>query len=160
MKDVFLDLISQHQGLIHKICKLYRDGKEDRQDLFQEIVYQLWKSYPQFRQESSVTTWMYRVALNTALSSFRKQKPPVSYTDSLPDTEAGYPEEEGQEEQLFRALKHLKDGEKAIVSLFLEDMSYREMAEILGISENNVGVRINRIKSKLKEIIKELSYGS
>ena len=159
-KDEFLDLITQHQGIIHKVCRLYRDTPEDRQDLFQEIVYQLWKSYPAFRKESGITTWMYRISLNTALASFRKKSTSINYTDQVPDQIAAQEEADEQQEQLFAALKQLSEGERALVSLFLEDMSYRQMAEVLGISESNVGVRLNRIKSKLKNIIKEYSHGS
>lgn len=160
MKEVFPELISRHQGIIHKVCKLYRDTPDDRQDLFQEIVYQLWKAYPKFREEAGITTWMYRIALNTALASFRKATPQLSYTDALPDlpVETGHEADE-QQEQLFSALKQLNDADKALVSLFLEDMSYKQMAEVLGLSESNVGVRLNRIKNKLKQIIKEHSHG-
>lgn len=160
MKDEFLVLISKHQGIVHKICRLYRDSLEDKQDLFQEIVYQLWKSYPTFRQESSVTTWMYRIALNTALASFRKPVPPVSYTDSLPDLASEHQEADEQHEQLFSALKQLNEGERALVSLYLEDLSYKDISEILGVSESNVGVRLNRVKNKLKQLVKVHSYGS
>ncbi|TPE45851.1 RNA polymerase sigma factor [Pontibacter mangrovi] len=161
MKDAFLALIAKHQGILHKLCRLYRDTSEDRQDLFQEIVYQLWKAFPQFRQEASITTWMYRVALNTALASFRKRVPTLRYTDTLPDTLSNYEATaEGQQEQLFGALKQLNDADKALISLFLEDMTYKEMALVLGISENNVGVRLNRIKSKLKLIVKKQNHES
>ncbi|MEJ8801843.1 RNA polymerase sigma factor [Pontibacter sp. H249] len=161
MKNDFLELITQHQGIIHKLCKLYRDTPEDRQDLFQEVVYQLWKSFPNFRQESSITTWMYRISLNTALSDFRKVTPAIDYTDALPDIlSESSTQDDDQQVQLFKALKQLNDGEKALVSLFLEDMSYKDIAEVLGISESNVGVRLSRIKSKLKNIIKVYSHGS
>ncbi|MBC5991542.1 RNA polymerase sigma factor [Pontibacter cellulosilyticus] len=161
MKDAFLELISQHQGIIHKICRLYRDTPEDRQDLFQEVVYQLWKSYPKFRQEASISTWMYRIALNTALASLRKPTLKINYTDTLPDIlseSSTYADD--QQEQLFKALKQLNDGEKALVTLFLEEMSYKEMADVLGISEGNVGVRLNRIKNKLMNLIITHSHGS
>ena len=161
MKDAFLELISRHQGIIHKICRLYRDTPEDRQDLFQEVVYQLWKSYPKFRQEAGISTWMYRIALNTALASLRKPTLKINYTDSLPDIlSESTPYADDQQEQLFKALKQLNDGEKALVTLFLEDMSYKEMADVLGISEGNVGVRLNRIKNKLKNLIITHSHGS
>ncbi|WP_299703971.1 sigma-70 family RNA polymerase sigma factor [uncultured Pontibacter sp.] len=160
MKEEFLDLIKQHQGIIHKICKLYRDSLENRQDLFQEIVYQLWKSYPKFRQESGVTTWMYRISLNTALASFRKQTTPIKYTDSVPDLVEEQSSSNDGYEQLLIALKQLNEGERAVISLYLEDLSYKEISEIVGISESNVGVRLNRIKNKLKQLVKEHSYGS
>ncbi len=160
MKEAFVGLVSQHQRIVYKICRLYRDSLEDRQDLFQEIVYQLWKSYPKFREESAVTTWMYRIALNTALASFRKPASPVSYTASLPDLASDHHDVNEQQEQLFTALKQLNEGERALVSLYLEDLSYKDISEILGVSESNVGVRSNRVKNKLKQIVKEHNYGS
>jgi RNA polymerase sigma factor (sigma-70 family) len=141
--------------MVHKICYLYRDSKEDREDLFQEITFQLWKAWPQFKSEAKVTTWMYRVALNTAIAVFRKKRPKLEYPDVLPDL----PDEELNEEaayrqtQLFAALKQLDATEKAIITLYFEEMSYRQIAEVLGISENNVGVKINRIKNKIQKFI-------
>ncbi|WP_114783198.1 RNA polymerase sigma factor [Botryobacter ruber] len=154
MEKEFLELIGPHQAIIHKICRLYRHTPEDREDLFQEVVYQLWKAFPQFKGNASVSTWMYRIALNTALATFRKQRPVVNYTDTLPDMAEGAenPQAE-QEERLFQALSGLSDVEKALVSLYLDDFSYRALADVLGISESNVGVRLNRIKAKLKQTL-------
>jgi len=154
MEKAFLELIERQQAIIHKICRLYRNSPEDRQDLFQEVVYQLWKSFPNFRQQSSVSTWLYRIALNTALATFRKPQPTINYTNASPEFSAETYTVNEQEEQLFAALQQLNDADKAFVALYLEDFSYREMAEVLGISENNVGVRLSRIKSRLKQTIK------
>jgi RNA polymerase sigma-70 factor (ECF subfamily) len=134
---------------------MYRDRKEDQEDLFQEIVYQLWKSFPSFKGDSKVSTWIYRVALNTAMAIYRKQRVPISYHEELgehihPHSEAGISE---NEERLFLALRTLSDPDKAVISLFLEDFSYREMADIIGITESNVAVRLNRIKVKLKKML-------
>lgn len=149
----FIQLIDQHQGIIHKICRLYRDVKEDREDLFQEIVFQLWKSLPSFSGKASFSTWMYRVALSTAIVTFRKKKPQIILTPELPD-EPEAPQESEQTDQLFAALKKLNDEEKALITLYLEELSYREIAEITGITENNVGVKLNRIKSKIQQLLK------
>ena len=151
----FLVLIQEHQGIIHKICRLYRDGKEDREDLFQEITYQLWKSFPSFKGEAKVSTWMYRIALNTAIASFRKKRLNVEYHPVLPDL----PDEEVDEEyairqeSLFITLKQLNESERAIIALYLDDLSYRQIAEIIGINENNLGVKLNRIKLKIQKLL-------
>ena len=156
MEKEFLEAIHDYQKIISKICRLYRDSREDQEDLFQEIVYQLWKSYPGFKRESKVSSWIYRIALNTAIAIYRKSKIPIDYYQEFP--EHIHPSDEKpvseKEEQLFSALRKLSDSEKAVISLYLEDFSYQEIAEITGLSESNVGVRLNRIKNKLKEILK------
>jgi RNA polymerase sigma factor (sigma-70 family) len=156
MEKEFLNTIYTHQKIIYKVCKLYRDSKEDQEDLFQETIYQLWKSYPAFSGEAKISSWMYRITLNTAIAVFRKKnKLSVDYHETFPEhihPAAGL-QVSDNEERLFNALKTLNDAEKAIVSLYLEGFSYSEMAAITGISENNVGVRLNRIKNKLKQIL-------
>lgn len=149
----FIQLINRHQGIIHKICRLYRDSPEDREDLFQEIVFQLWKSVPTFNNEATFSTWMYRVALSTAIVAFRKKKPQIIYTPVLPDKPETLQEHE-QTGQLFAALKKLDDDEKALITLYLEELSYKEIAAITGITENNVGVKLNRIKNKIQQLLK------
>jgi len=155
MQKAFLKTIQLHQKIIHKVSRVYRDTREDQQDLFQEIVYQLWKSFPGFRGDSKVSTWIYRIALNTAIASFRKPKIPTDQFENIPD-QLHHNEEPGiseNEERLYVALRQLNDSEKAIISLFLEDYSYQEIAAITGITENYVGVKMNRIKEKLKAIL-------
>lgn len=152
----FLTLIHHYQNLIYKVCRLYRDNKEDQEDLFQEIVYQLWKSYPGFEGKSKVSSWMYRIALNTAIAIYRKSKIVVDYYQELPE-HLHLPDEKAvseNEERLFWALRTLTDPEKAVIALYLDDFNYREIAAITGLSESNVGVRLNRIKNKLKQILK------
>ncbi|WEK38219.1 MAG: sigma-70 family RNA polymerase sigma factor [Candidatus Pseudobacter hemicellulosilyticus] len=154
-KAAFLAAIEACQGILHKICYLYQDSKEDREDLFQEMVFQLWKGYPGFRGDAKISTWIYRIALNTAITSFRKKRPSIEYPASLPELPAEGPDEEmaGKQALLFRALKQLDDGEKAIITLYLEGLSYRQIGEIAGISENNVGVKLNRIKTRIQTIL-------
>jgi RNA polymerase sigma factor (sigma-70 family) len=156
MQENFLKIVEAHQGIIYKICRMYRDSREDREDLFQEIVYQLWRSFPGFRHESKPSTWMYRVALNTAIAAFRKQTIVVKNTETIPEQFHPVLDDEISENEvkMYEALKKLNNSEKAIISLFLEDYSYREISDIIGISENYVGVQINRIKNKLKTILK------
>lgn len=150
----FIHLINEHQGIIYKICRLYRDSREDREDLFQEIVFQLWKSFPGFRGKAAFSTWLYRIALSTAISAFRKKRPDISYTATLPDEPEEPGEQHGQRERLFDALRQLNDADKALIALYLENLSYQEIAEISGISENNVGVKLNRIRQKIQQLLK------
>jgi RNA polymerase sigma factor (sigma-70 family) len=154
MKDQFTDVIFPHQALIYKICRMYRDTPEDQEDLFQEIIYQLWKSYPKFQGKSKISTWMYRIGLNTAMASFRKNKVKLLYSDTIPDknilTETT---ENWREELLFSAIRQLSEDERALIGLYLDDLNYAEIAEIIGISENHIGVRLSRIKKKLKVIL-------
>ncbi|MBV5311790.1 MAG: sigma-70 family RNA polymerase sigma factor [Prolixibacteraceae bacterium] len=155
MEKEFLQIITENQGIIHKVCSIYCDLDEDRRDLFQEILVQLWKSYPSFRSESKFSTWMYRVALNTAITSFKKDKRQpdksgVSY-ESLQLAEELYDSRaEDQIKMLNQAVSQLTGIEKSIILLFLEDKKYEEIAEITGITQNYVRVKMNRIKKKLK----------
>ena len=153
MEQAFLKHIQENQNIIYKVCNLYRDSREDQEDLFQEIVYQLWKAYPGFKGESKLSSWMYRIALNTAIAVYRKPKLNITYPDELPE-QVQYSADTNSsenEERLFSALRILTDAEKAVISLYLEDFSYQEIAAITGLTESNVGARLNRIKTKLKE---------
>lgn len=158
MEKEFLHIIRDNQGIIHKVCKIYCDLEEDQNDLFQEIIAQLWKSYPSFRNESKVTTWMYRVGLNTAITFFKKSKRrpdrnQLSY-ENYQFADDGYDNEtEEQIKILQRAVAQLTGIEKSIVLLFLENKRYEEIAEITGITQNYVRVKMNRIKKKLKVLM-------
>jgi RNA polymerase sigma factor (sigma-70 family) len=156
IENQFLQSIRDYQKIIYKVSKMYRNNKEDQEDLFQEIVYQLWKSYPSFKGEAKVSSWIYKIALNTAMAIYRKVRPLVVYFEKFPEQTDTHNDKNTSEneERLFWALRQLNDSEKAMVSLYLEDFSYQEIAEITGISESNTGVRLNRIKNKLKQIIK------
>lgn len=154
----FLSKVGTHQGILHKICFLYSSSKTDKQDLYQEITLQLWKSYPSFKGESEFSTWMYRVALNTAISLTKK---PSYFTYSADEPEIPYDTEYalGVNEDiqiLYKAISQLKKIEKAIVLLWLEEKSYEEIASTIGITTKNVSVKLVRVKSKLAEIIKNL----
>ncbi len=158
MEKEFLQIITENQGIIHKVCSIYCDLEEDRRDLFQEILVQLWKSYPSFRSESKFTTWMYRVALNTAITSFKKDKRQpdksgISYENLQLAEEMYDTRTEDQIKVLNHAVSQLSGIEKSIILLFLEDKKYEEIAEITGITQNYVRVKMNRIKKKLKMIM-------
>ena len=159
MEQQFIGMLNKHRGIIYKVCNLYCDDTEDRRDLFQEIVLQLWRSFPSFRNDSSPSTWMYRIGLNTAITNFRKDsKRPERIAISerelqIPDMT--YLSEKSENINLLKqAMECLNHIEKAIMMLYLEEKSYEEISEIVGISRSNVGVKINRIKTKLETIIK------
>lgn len=157
-KELFLQIITQNQGIIHKVCGIYCDTLEDREDLFQEIVAQLWHSFPRFRNEAKVSTWMYRVALNTAITHFKKEKRRPDRDDLQQNTfhlvQDEYDETiELQLKNLHGAIARLTGIEKSITLLYLEDKSYEEIAEIVGITQNYVRVKMNRIKTKLKKLM-------
>jgi len=153
----FISLINQHQGLIHKVCIMYENDSEVRNDLFQEIVFQLWKSFPTFRGEAKITTWMYRIALNTAISGFRKQTRNVKTEDlkelhyNISDAWADDRDEEMQRLQF--AIRQLSEIERAMIMMALEEVPYDEIADTIGITQNNVRVRMNRIREKLKRLV-------
>ena len=149
--------ISENELLIHKVCRIYAYTAANREDLFQEIVIQLWKAYPKFRGESKFTTWLYKVALNTAISGLRKEKDFIESREPSQLPETSIEENPGHEEellQLHKAIEQLSQVEKAIVMLYMEDRSYEEMEEILGVNQGNLRVKMNRIKEKLRQLTK------
>jgi len=156
LEKEFVKIISENQGIIHKVCSIYCDSEEDGRDLFQEILAQLWKSYGSFRGQSKFSTWMYRVALNTAITDFKKiRKQPDRNRLEVETVQLVHeeydPEVEEQILLLHRAVARLTGIEKSIILLFLENRSYEEIAEITGITRNYVRVKMNRIKHKLKK---------
>ncbi|MCW3467866.1 RNA polymerase sigma factor [Chitinophaga nivalis] len=161
-EKAFLDLIEQHKGIIHKISKMYMDAPDDQQDLMQEIIYQLWKSYDSFHGQSSFSTWMYRVALNTAIVFLKKEKRQLPTTDTIPEhlpmEDSGHATKELQLAHFYKAVQKLERLEKALVFYHLENYSHREIAENLGITEVNARTKLNRAKHKLKELIKQQGY--
>jgi RNA polymerase sigma-70 factor (ECF subfamily) len=154
----FINLINQHQGLIHKICFMYEQDQDARNDLFQEVVLQLWKSFPTFRGEAKITTWMYRIALNTAISGYRKQSRHIKTEDlnemhmNISEQYSGDQREENFQ-RLQAAIRQLSEIERAMIMMALEEIPYEEIAETIGITQNNVRVRMNRIREKLKKMM-------
>ena len=159
-----MKLLNANQGILRKVCHLYGRTEAGKEDLYQEIVIQLWRAYGSFRGESKLSTWMYRIALNTAISDLRKQgrRIDLQFPEFIPREDADVRDhaKEEQLQQLYAAIQKLSEVEKAIVMLYLEDKSYDEMEEILGINNGNLRVKMNRIKEKLRTITKEEAYGT
>ncbi len=157
-EELFLGLIEENKGIIYKICYAYCQRESDREDLAQEMIYQLWKSGNTFDRDRRFSTWMYRVALNVAISFYRRNS-------RLPDTDALTGEEENIEDSsandpieekrvaLQQSINQLKELERAMMILYLDSKTHAEIAEILGITETNVATRISRIKEKIKQKI-------
>ncbi len=153
-EKAFITHLQQNQKIIYKVCNLYMDDYADREDLFQEITLQAWKAYGSFRGDAKFSTWLYRVALNTAITFFRKEKrkPPIFSTDSVPEQEDDRADPLAEQVKvMYAAIGELSKIDKAIVMLYLEDYSYQEIGEMMGITANNVAVKMNRIKARLKE---------
>ena len=159
----FLNRIEKHKGILYKVSKMYMDNHDDQQDLFQEIVCQLWKSYDSFRNESQFSTWMYRVAINTAIVFLKKEKRKVDKyeiaSENIKEETDDSEIKESQIEHFYKAVQKLEKIDKAIIFYQLEGFSHKEIGDNLGISEGNARVKLNRAKEKLKEIIKNQGYG-
>ncbi|MEP7142680.1 MAG: RNA polymerase sigma factor [Ferruginibacter sp.] len=151
-KHIFDNWLVQHQALIFKVVRVYAFNAMDRDDLFQEITIQVWHSVPAFRQECSVTTWLYRISLNTAIKWVRKEQ--KHYQAEPLDKVQHILQESGRQVDerlswLYEEIYRLDEIDRSITLLLLDNFSYREMAGILGITESNIGVKINRIKKHL-----------
>ena len=154
-KEKFLQLVKENKGIVYKVCNAYCHDKDNRDDLAQEILYNLWKSFLSFRTDLKFSTWMYRIALNVAISFYRKEKklkPHVEIYDDMALFEEDEKDIYAQDnlKLLRRFIDELKEIDKSIILLYLDDKSQKEIAEITGITESNVSTRINRIKYKLK----------
>lgn len=154
----FIARIEKHQGILHKICFVYAKDGSDKEDLYQEIILQLWKSYASFKGRSEFSTWMYKVALNTAITLTKKVKIFVDDSEEYSNTIDFEKSLEFSEEVriLYSAISQLNKIEKAIILMWLEEKPYEEIADIIGISVKNVSVKLVRIKRKLAEIIESL----
>lgn len=150
----FTAMIKDNEGIIFKLSRAYCDSYEDQKDLYQEIVFQLWKGFDSFRGDSKASTWMYRVALNTAFTFLRKEKR-RGHSVALDDIQLTYePHDPIQEElikEMYKQIRRLSDLEKGIMLLLLEGKKYEEISEITGLTRTTVGTRISRIKDKLKK---------
>ena len=152
LEKEFITLVEEHKRIIYKVCYIYAADKENLNDLYQEVVINLWKAYPRFRGECTTSTWVYRLGLNTCISFFRKSKSRPEVVPITLDLEA-FTEEEDKTaslRELYRMINCLGQLERALILLWLEERSYQEIADIIGISKNNVAVRLNRIREKLK----------
>jgi RNA polymerase sigma-70 factor (ECF subfamily) len=154
----FVKQIQKHQGILHKICFVYSNNTADKEDLYQEIVLQLWKSYPSFRKEAKFSTWMYRLALNTAITLNKKASKFKNKAQLSDDYTVEQVDDYSEDIKiLYKAISKLSKIEKAIILLWLEEKTYREIAEIVGITEKNVSVKLVRSKKKLGKLIKKIS---
>ncbi|NDW13888.1 RNA polymerase sigma factor [Bacteroides sp. 214] len=145
-------MIRKHNGIIYKVVSFYADKDNVLDDLYQEVVLNLWKSYPAFRGESAQSTWMYRIALNTCISFFRKSSRKPMYVELSPDLKTPFEDNSCYVNELYALINQLNKLERAIILLYLEDRPYKEISEIMGITTTNVSTKINRIKEKLKRM--------
>lgn len=168
-KSLFMNWLDEHGSSVMKVSRAYTLTSEESQDLAQEILLQAWKSLPQFEQKSSAATWFYRVALHTAMNWKRKDKPRRSNQKPLLEVQAvategvdcaAQAQQRDTVDLLYKAIHQLPKTDAALVLLYLDELSYREMADVLGISESNVGVKLNRAKKTLNELMKGETDGS
>jgi RNA polymerase sigma-70 factor, ECF subfamily len=154
----FLVLLSTYEAIVYKVARAYAPTPEARKDLFQEIVVNLWKAYPSFRGLAKASTWFYQVALNTAITNFRREQRsvPLQALEALPFEPAVSSLEDSSQEEihlLYQAIDRLSTLDKAIILLYLEEVPYREISQVLGISLANVGMRMMRAKEKLTTLL-------
>ena len=155
----FSEILKTHRGLIYKVSMLYTNNRQDQEDLFQDICFQICSSYSSYREEARISTWLYRVALNTAISQIRKtnrKTPEETFYENIHHAVDHKEDDQGQVQQLFKAIALLNRIDKALILLWLEEKSYEEIADIMGISKSNVSVKLVRIKKKLSETINGL----
>lgn len=162
LESVFLEAIEQNQQKLLRVCSVYAEDEDDKKDLFQESLIHIWKSMPSFEAKSSISTWMFRVTLNVCLrlqSQEKKKRNRFLKMDSISFAhivqEDADPEEQERLIQLRNCIKKLEDADKAIITLYLEELPYREIAVVTGLSENHVAVKLKRIKNKLLNCITE-----
>lgn len=162
-ESLFMNWLDEHGSSVIKVSRAYTLDHDEAQDLAQEILLQAWRSLPNFEGRAQIATWFYRVALNTAMNWHRHDKPrrsrqqPLLEVQVVAGSEPSGAEQMQQRdtiEQLYRAINRLSKTDAALVLLYLDELSYREMAEVLGISENNVGVKLNRAKKALGKLMK------
>lgn len=155
--DLFLSVIQSHKGILYKIANSYCKNIEDRKDLVQEVIVQLWKSFDNYDESFKYSTWIYRISLNVAISFYRKENSRSKLSNSLNESIINFQEADDFEDKesdlclLQQMILELKDLDKALMLLYLEEKSHKEIAQIIGISETNVATKINRIKNNLKQ---------
>jgi RNA polymerase sigma-70 factor, ECF subfamily len=163
LKNRFVELIKENQGLINSLCRLYSHSEEELKDYRQDVILSLWQAFPNFREESKISTWMYRVALNTLISNQRKINNRIVTESYSNTTEYNHYQEAGTDDELLvlqQAIGMLNPMDKAVVILHLEGYVHKEIAEILSQSETNISTRLNRIKKQLGKTIKSLHHES
>jgi len=161
----FISLLESNIGIILKISKAYTNTAQDREDLMNDMAYEMWKAFPNFKGKSKVSTWVYRVALNTAINFYRKARKNREFIQSAIEIyhaeRSNESEEDPQIEILYECISELDEFSKAIVLLYMDGYKHEEIAEITGISRTNVGTRISRIKEELRSMatLKQEHYG-
>ena len=158
IEQEFLSVIREYERVIYKVCYLYATPNAHLNDLYQDVILNLWKAFPKFRKECKISTWIYRIALNTCISFYRKEKNVpeiVSLTGEIDRTVETHDPLNEMLRQLYRMINQLGQLDKSIILLYLEDKSYEEIAEITGLTVTNVATKLSRIKDKLKRMKKE-----
>ncbi|TVR84866.1 MAG: sigma-70 family RNA polymerase sigma factor [Chitinophagaceae bacterium] len=163
LKEEFLEILTNYQGILYKVSLVYFKNRTDREDNIQEIIYQLWKSYPTIKNHNRIGSWIYAVSINTSISRVKKVSR-IEYRETVPEIHDSSDlidniSKNESLQLLLNAIYNLEDVDKSIMLLYLEEKSYNEIADIIGISKSNVGVRINRAKEALKQNIKTQSHG-
>ena len=155
--DFYITSILPYSGIIIKICRAYTDTQEDFEDYYQEVCLQIWRSRDNFQKASEWSTWIYRISLNVCLTLLKKKKNNKQHfvSDVLPDEVVIESHAFADESlnQLYAAIRHLSEVDRAVILLYLEEKTYQEIADIMGTNPNNIGVRITRIKDRLKKLL-------
>lgn len=158
----FESIIERNADRLQHVCRIYSNRKADEEDLFQEIIIQIWRSLPSFNGNAKIDTWIYRIAINSAISFVRKKKTRQDYyskykkeKESLDENFRKYDNDDQQVEALYKAIDSLNASEKAIIMMYLDDFSYAEIAYVTNISKNYVGVKLNRIRKKISKKVSE-----
>lgn len=161
-EEKFAEIIEQNQSQLRHLCRVYAKSASEKKDLFQVILIQIWKSLPSFKGEAEVSTWMYRIGVNTAISYIRKKNTRLEYHTSYQKEKQSenfnyhnqkFGHQNEQTRKLYEAIDRLNVSEKAIITMYLDDFSYREIGFVTDMTENHVGVKLNRIKKKLSKLI-------
>lgn len=158
IEQEFLSVIREYERVIYKVCYLYATPNAPLNDLYQDVILNLWKAFPKFRKECKISTWIYRIALNTCISFYRKEKNVpeiVSLTGEIDRTVETHDPINEMLRRTYRMINQLGQLDKSIILLYLEDKSYEEIAEITGLTVTNVATKLSRIKDKLKRMKKE-----
>ncbi|MFH6603248.1 RNA polymerase sigma factor [Maribacter algicola] len=166
LENIFLNALDEHQHMLLRICSVYAKDEDDTKDLFQEVLINIWKAMPSFKENSNIGTWMYRITLNVCLrlktKEIRKQRKVLRIDGHTINIYKGDVGEEGQNVkkeklvQLRKCIKQLNEADKAVITLYLEELPYKEISNITGLTENNIAVKVKRIKTKLLNCLNKI----
>lgn len=159
-KEIFNNWLKAHRGLIFKVIRVYSDTSDDRDDLFQEVCFQIWKSIPSFKGQSAVTTWLYRISLNTSIKWIKKEnrQPSEHLSESYENLLKEVDHADDRIDWLYQEIHKMNEIDKSLTLLLMDGLDYKEMSEIVGLTANNIGVRIHRIKNDLMKKSKKYVY--